>query len=138
MRVLVTEMAGRASLELKGRELGVDLAGQPDVLSSAVRKVKELESRGWSFEAADASLELLLRNEMLRRMDAPPFVLESYRVILDHRIDGERRLGGDGQAARRGRARPRDGGGQRPGPRPGRRAAQGPAAPPAVAGRGRS
>jgi 2-isopropylmalate synthase len=87
MRVLVTEMAGRASLELKGRELGVDLAGQPEVLSSAVRKVKELESRGWSFEAADASLELLLRNE-LSEVDEPPFVLESYRVILDHSVEG--------------------------------------------------
>jgi 2-isopropylmalate synthase len=88
MRVLVTEMAGRASLELKGRELGVDLAGRPEELTSAVRKVKELESRGWSFEAADASLELLLRRE-LSELDGPPFTLESYRVILDHRIDGE-------------------------------------------------
>jgi 2-isopropylmalate synthase len=88
MRVLVTEMAGRASLELKGRELGVDLAGRPDALSAAVRKVKELESRGWSFEAADASLELLLRREVAE-LDGPPFTLESYRVILDHRVDGE-------------------------------------------------
>ena len=88
MRVLVTEMAGRASLELKGRELGVDLAGQPAALSSAVRRVKELEARGWSFEAADASLELLLRDE-LSEVDATPFTLESYRVILDHRMDGE-------------------------------------------------
>ena len=88
MRVLVTEMAGRASLELKGRELGVDLAGRPDALSAAVRKVKELESRGWSFEAADASLELLLRRE-LAELDGPPFTLESYRVILDHRQSGE-------------------------------------------------
>jgi 2-isopropylmalate synthase len=88
MRVLVTEMAGRASLELKGRELGVDLAGQPAALNSAVRRVKELEARGWSFEAADASLELLLRDE-LSEVDSSPFVLESYRVILDHRIDGE-------------------------------------------------
>jgi 2-isopropylmalate synthase len=88
MRVLVTEMAGRASLELKGRELGVDLAGQPAALSSAVRRVKELEARGWSFEAADASLELLLRTE-LSEVDSTPFTLESYRVILDHRMDGE-------------------------------------------------
>jgi 2-isopropylmalate synthase len=88
MRVLVTEMAGRASLELKGRELGVDLAGQPAALNSAVRRVKELEARGWSFEAADASLELLLRDE-LSEVDSSPFMLESYRVILDHRLDGE-------------------------------------------------
>jgi len=93
MRVLVTEMAGRASLELKGRELGVDLAGQPVALNSAVHKVKDLEANGWSFEAADASLELLLRNEVAAAeqssVDSPPFTLESYRVILDHRSDGE-------------------------------------------------
>jgi 2-isopropylmalate synthase len=79
-------MAGRASLELKGRELGLDLAGRPDAVGNAVRKVKELEARGWSFEAADASLELLLRNE-LSEVDEPPFTLESYRVLLDHRQD---------------------------------------------------
>ena len=88
MRVLVTEMAGRASLELKGRELGVDLTGRPEALSGALRRVKELEARGWSFEAADASLELLLRTE-LSELDGSPFALESYRVILDHRPDGE-------------------------------------------------
>src|SRR5205823_8844399 len=42
MRVLVTEMAGRASLELKGREFGLDLASHPEALGSAMRKVKEL------------------------------------------------------------------------------------------------
>jgi 2-isopropylmalate synthase len=91
MRVLVTEMAGRASIELKGRELGVDLAGRPDALTSAVRKVKELEARGWSFEAADASLELLLRNVVddTDQAEYAPFALESYRVILDHAPDGD-------------------------------------------------
>ena len=91
MRVLVTEMAGRASIELKGRELGVDLAGRPDALTSAVRKVKELEARGWSFEAADASLELLLRNVVddTDQAEHAPFALESYRVILDHADDGD-------------------------------------------------
>ncbi|MFC0109131.1 citramalate synthase [Kibdelosporangium aridum] len=92
MRVLVTEMAGRASLELKGRELGVDLASRPAALSGAVRKVKEMEARGWSFEAADASLELLLRAQVAEAdqspVDTPPFVLESYRVILDHHVGG--------------------------------------------------
>ncbi|KAA9159464.1 citramalate synthase [Amycolatopsis acidicola] len=89
MRVLVTEMAGRASLELKGRELGVDLAGRPEVVTSVVDKVKRLEAAGWSFEAADASLELLLRKEAGEDNGEPPFTLESYRVVLDHRDDGE-------------------------------------------------
>jgi len=88
MRVLVTEMAGRASLELKGREFGIDLARRPEAVTNAVRKVKELEAQGWSFEAADASLELLLREE-LSELDEAPFRLESYRVLLDRRADGE-------------------------------------------------
>ncbi|MFR9729695.1 citramalate synthase [Saccharopolyspora sp. MS10] len=93
MRVLVTEMAGRASLELKGAELGLDLSGAPEAVSGAVRRVKELEARGWSFEAADASLELLLRRELSAAGAADaeaavPFELESYRVLLDHRPDG--------------------------------------------------
>ena len=59
MRILVTEMAGRASVELKSRELGMDLSGHPEALSTVTKRVKELEAGGWSFEAADASFELL-------------------------------------------------------------------------------
>jgi 2-isopropylmalate synthase len=88
MRVLVTEMAGRASIELKGREFGLDLTGRSTEVGSALKRVKELEAKGWSFEAADASMELLLRSE-LSELDTPPFTLESYRVVLDHRSDGE-------------------------------------------------
>ena len=64
MRILVTEMAGRASIELKSRELGLDLAGHPETLSRVTKRVKELEAGGWSFEAADASFELLVRGEL--------------------------------------------------------------------------
>ena len=46
MRVLVTEMAGRASVELKGAELGIDLADKPEVISTIVEQVKDLESEG--------------------------------------------------------------------------------------------
>jgi 2-isopropylmalate synthase len=85
-RVLVTEMAGRASVELKGAELGLDLAGHPDAVSSVVGTVKEREAQGWSFEAADASLELLMRSA-LEDGTALPFALESYRVLIEHRGD---------------------------------------------------
>ncbi|GLY24562.1 citramalate synthase [Micromonospora sp. NBRC 101691] len=88
MRILVTEMAGRASIELKSRELGLDLAGRPETLSRVTNRVKELEAGGWSFEAADASFELLVRSELPDRAPAKPFTLESYRVIVEHREDG--------------------------------------------------
>ncbi len=79
MKILITEMAGRASVELKSRELGLDLAGEPEALSRVTERVKELEARGWSFE-------LLVRAEL---GGVPrPFALESYRVIVEHREDG--------------------------------------------------
>jgi 2-isopropylmalate synthase len=87
MRILVTEMAGRASVELKSRELGIDLAAHPDALSRVTSKVKELEAGGWSFEAADASFELLVRGELDGTVTRP-FTLESYRVQVEHREDG--------------------------------------------------
>jgi 2-isopropylmalate synthase len=79
-RVLVTEMAGRASVEMKGRELGYDLSGDPVRVSRVVEQVKDLESQGWTFEAADASFELLLlRDSGLEQR----FLVESWRTIVE-------------------------------------------------------
>jgi 2-isopropylmalate synthase len=61
--MLVSDMAGRASIELKSMELGVDLGGDRELIGRVVERVKEMESRGFTFEAADASFELLLREE---------------------------------------------------------------------------
>jgi 2-isopropylmalate synthase len=90
MHILITEMAGRASVELKARELGVDLTGRPEAISRIVDTVKEREAAGWSYEAADASFELLMRDELARGGAEPvgvaaprAFRLESYRVIVE-------------------------------------------------------
>ncbi len=64
MRMLVSEMAGRASIELKGKELGFDLAGQGELLTRVTERVKNAEAKGYTFDAADASFELLLRGEL--------------------------------------------------------------------------
>jgi 2-isopropylmalate synthase len=85
-RILVTEMAGRASVELKSRELGVDVTSRPDVVGKVVDRVKQREAEGWSYEAADASFELLLREELDGA--TTPFSVESYRVIVERRDDG--------------------------------------------------
>jgi 2-isopropylmalate synthase len=85
-RILVTEMAGRASVELKSRELGVDVTSRPDVVGKVVDRVKQREAEGWSYEAADASFELLLREEL--DGVTTPFRVESYRVIVERRDDG--------------------------------------------------
>ena len=64
MRMLVSDMAGRASIELKSQELGVDLGGDKEVVTRVVNRVKDMENKGFTFEAADASFELLLREEI--------------------------------------------------------------------------
>ncbi|HWG01747.1 MAG TPA: citramalate synthase [Trebonia sp.] len=86
MRMLVSDMAGRASVELKGRELGYDLSGEAETIGRVTGRVKEMEARGYSFEAADASFELLLRDELAgeRRRH---FTVESWRVIVERRAD---------------------------------------------------
>jgi len=62
--MLVSDMAGRASIELKSQELGVDLGGDKVLISRIVERVKDMEARGFTFEAADASFELLVHEEI--------------------------------------------------------------------------
>src|SRR5688572_25943141 len=82
MRLLVSDMAGRASIELKGRQLGFDLTDDKDAITRITRRVKEMEATGYTFEAADASFELLLIEEV---EGARPsyFDIESWRVITE-------------------------------------------------------
>jgi 2-isopropylmalate synthase len=87
-KILITEMAGRASVELKSAELGLDVTGRPEVVSHVVDRVKEREAAGWSYEAADASFELLVRDSLDGDEHEVPFTLESYRAIVDRREDG--------------------------------------------------
>ncbi|MCU1538941.1 MAG: 2-isopropylmalate synthase [Humibacillus sp.] len=82
MRTLVSDMAGRASIELKAREAGLDVSERPDVVASVLAEVKELELRGWTFDAADATVELMLR-EALDPGCTHFFEVESWRVITD-------------------------------------------------------
>lgn len=82
MRLLVSEMAGRATIELKGKELGFDLSGDTAALTRITDRVKTMEQDGYTFEAADASFELLLAEEITGRRPAY-FDVESWRVIAD-------------------------------------------------------
>ena len=80
-RVVVSEMAGRATLAMKADELGLDLDGE--VLGRVLDELKRLEHQGYHFEVADGSLELLLRRAAGWTPDY--FDVESFRVISDHR-----------------------------------------------------
>ena len=80
-RFLVSDLSGRATIELKAKELGLELDGAQ--MKAVLDELKELEHAGYHFEAADASLELLMRRATGWRN--PFFRLESFRVMVEHR-----------------------------------------------------
>ncbi len=80
-RVLVSDLGGRAGMAMKATEFGLEL---DDRAAAAVSDdLKRLESEGWLFEAADASLELLMRRAA--GWEQPFFQVEAYRVSSYHR-----------------------------------------------------
>jgi 2-isopropylmalate synthase len=82
--VLVSELSGKATVMEKAREAGIELDGEAALRTT--ERVKELEHRGFQFEAADGSFELLMRREAGEY--EPLFRLESWRVIVEQRADG--------------------------------------------------
>ena len=124
MRLLVSDMAGRASIELKGRELGYDLCDDRELVTRVTDRVKAMEQGGYTFEAADASFELLLAEEV---EGARPsyFDVESWRVITETRTDGEAISEATVKLRSEGVRYVVTGEGNGPGQRPRRRAARG-------------
>jgi len=86
-RLLVSELAGRSTIVLKGKELGIDLEKDKDLATQILNNVKDLEHVGYHFEAADASMELLMRR--LAGLEREYFRLESFRVLIEKREDGD-------------------------------------------------
>jgi 2-isopropylmalate synthase len=108
-QVLVSELAGRSNVLAKAAELGLDLSADPSLAGRVLEQVKEAEHRGYAFEAADASFELLVR----KTAGVLPtwFELEGYRAVIERSGDADRseaivRLlldsGSDGAARGRG------------------------------------
>ncbi|MFT3781916.1 MAG: citramalate synthase [Nibricoccus sp.] len=82
-RVLVSDMAGRSSIAMKAKELGYDLDEKSPAMKGLIDELKELEFRGYEFEAADASLKLLLAKWLGQKKSS--FELETYRVMVERR-----------------------------------------------------
>ena len=84
-RMLVSELAGKASLIAKAKNLGIDLAQHPDKTQEILDDIKRREAVGYSYEVADGSLALLLQWHL--GAYRPHFTLESFRVIVDDHED---------------------------------------------------
>jgi 2-isopropylmalate synthase len=82
--LLVSELSGKGTVMARAEEAGIELDSAAAMRT--VDRLKELEHRGYHFEAADASFDLLLRKEA--GAYEPLFRLESFRVITEKREDG--------------------------------------------------
>jgi 2-isopropylmalate synthase len=82
-RILLSDLAGRSSIVLKAREFGIRVREKSPAVDSVLARVKELENRGFLYESAEASFELLLKKELGRHRRF--FTLVGFRVISDKR-----------------------------------------------------
>jgi 2-isopropylmalate synthase len=83
--ILISELSGRGTVQARADEAGIEIT--PEKAAEVVDKVKELESQGYHFEAADASFDLLIRKQT--GAYEPLFTLESWRTIVEKNADGK-------------------------------------------------
>jgi 2-isopropylmalate synthase len=83
--LLISELSGKGTVVARAEQAGLRL--DDAAARHVIERVKQLEHRGYHFEAADGSFELLLRKESGEY--EPLFRLESWRVIVEKRADGK-------------------------------------------------
>jgi 2-isopropylmalate synthase len=87
-RVLVSDLSGRSNLLYKAERFGVDLHSNKPAVAALLQELKDLEAKGYAFEGADASFELLMRKAL--DGDRMRFYrLIGFRVIDEKRAEGE-------------------------------------------------
>lgn len=87
MHMLISDMAGRANIQIKGEQLGMDLSDR-DLAGQVASLVKQREAHGYAYEAADASFELLVR-DTCGELNDRPFSMTSWRVFIEQRGSSE-------------------------------------------------
>jgi len=86
-RILISELSGKASVFMKSRDMRLGLKKDEPALKKVLAIIKELESEGYEFEAAEGSFKLLVEKAMERH--TPFFDLEGFRVSVEKRRDGQ-------------------------------------------------
>ena len=80
-RVLVSELSGKSNLVYKAREMGMDIGERTETLKLVLSRIKKLENEGYEFEAAEASLRVLM--EAAAHGELEFFTIENFRVVTD-------------------------------------------------------
>jgi 2-isopropylmalate synthase len=83
-RVLVSDLAGKSNIVMKAQELGFRVTNDTPELKTILTRIKALEHEGFEFEAAEASLALLISRELQHKK--LPFSVDAYHVSM--RRDG--------------------------------------------------
>jgi len=86
-RVLVSELSGKSNLIYKAKEMNMDLGQDEEKMKVAVNRIKKLENQGYEFEAAEASVRVLM--ETVLNGEREFFVIDNFRVITDMHRTGE-------------------------------------------------
>ncbi|MCL0046383.1 citramalate synthase [Dehalococcoidales bacterium] len=82
-KVIVSELSGKKNIIYKAKELGLDLPQQGKEVEKLLEQVKLLESRGFQYENAEASFELLIHRA--KPDYKPPFELVDFMVVVEKR-----------------------------------------------------
>lgn len=84
--ILISELSGKKSIILKAKEFGINLEDDLNKVSEILTRVQNLEHKGYQFEAADGSFELLVKE--VTGVKKKFFKLESFRVLNEKKEDG--------------------------------------------------
>lgn len=80
-KILVSELSGKSNIEFKAKEMGINLKNKVTLSREILQKIKKLEDRGFQFEAAEGSFELIIRESTGEYV--PFFNLKGFRVITE-------------------------------------------------------
>ncbi len=78
--VLISDLAGRSNIVMKAQELGIKLSNDTPELKTILNRIKQLEHKGYEFEAAEGSLAVLIRKELYHQ--PLPFKVQGYHVSM--------------------------------------------------------
>ncbi|MBN1103036.1 MAG: citramalate synthase [Deltaproteobacteria bacterium] len=85
-RVLVSDLSGKSNIDYKAREMGIKVGGNGYGSEKIVQEIKKMEDQGYQFDAAEGSLEVLIKKVTGQFVE--PFKLESFRVTIEKNGSG--------------------------------------------------
>lgn len=85
--ITISDQSGRSNIQFKAKELGIDIKDDPKAIADILSRIKTLEDKGFQFEGADASLELVMKEALGEYR--PFFNLKGFRIISEKKENNE-------------------------------------------------